>query len=143
MKSILNKFIASKRKGSIFLGTGIIIVLFIFVLLPIVTMFSNLNHADFAYVFSNQKFLNSVFNSVIYSLIGASTAVILATLAAYFLSNSNIKNKSLFALILTLPMLIPTLSIGLGIRNTFGANGIIHQFFGIFSLFFLIVYYIL
>lgn len=131
MRTFLNKFRTFFAKKGTILGIAILLILFIFILLPIITMFSNLDGKDFSYVFSDSKFLDSVLNSAAYSLVGSVISVVLATVAAYFLSNSNIKYKSLFALILTIPMLIPTLSIGLGIRSMFGTGGIIHKLFSL------------
>ena len=91
MRTFLNKFRTFFAKKGTILGIAILLILFIFILLPIITMFSNLDGKDFSYVFSDSKFLDSVLNSAAYSLVGSVISVVLATVAAYFLSNSNIK----------------------------------------------------
>lgn len=129
MKTLLTKFKTIKKEA--LLGIALVLVLTLFVLLPIITMFCNISSNDFTYVFSDNKFGLSIFNSLLYSFIGSIISVILATITSYLLNNSKIKFKSVFALVLIVPMLIPTLSIGLGIRSLFGTNGILHQIIGI------------
>jgi iron(III) transport system permease protein len=104
-------------------------LLVLFIIVPLVTLFASLKGADFSYVFSDAGFHSAVLNSFLYSLAGSLIAVFCSLLAAYFLSRSRIKGKSLWALALTSPMLVPTLSIGLGIRSLFGTNGFLDQIF--------------
>ena len=104
-------------------------VLFVFIVLPVIFMLCNMKSADFSFVFSDSSFHVSVLNSFIYSLISAFISLALSTLAAYGLSRIRIRYKTVWVLILTTPMLIPTLSIGLGIRSLFGTNGFFDQVF--------------
>ena len=50
---------------------------------------------------------------------------------SYFLNTSLIRKKNIFVTVLTLGMLVPTLSIGLGIRTLFGRNGFLDTIFGV------------
>ena len=109
---------------SIFLHIGLLAILFLFLILPLIIMLFKANGSDFNYVFGHNKLGKSILNSILYSLAGAVISVILATVVAYFLTRANIKGKKWYILALTLPMLIPTLSIGLGIKNLFGAGGL-------------------
>ena len=109
---------------SIFLHIGLLAILFLFLILPLIIMLFKANGSDFSYVFGHNKLGKSILNSILYSLAGAVISVILATVVAYFLTRANIKGKKWYILALTLPMLIPTLSIGLGIKNLFGAGGL-------------------
>lgn len=106
-------------------------LLFVFILLPVFTMIGNISGDNFSFVFGDQRFHSAVVNSLVYTTIAAAITIILATITAYLLNRASIKHKSIFVLLLTLPMLIPTLSIGLGIRNLFGVNGFIDQIFNI------------
>ena len=87
------------------------------------------NGSDLKYVFEDKNFYKSIGNSLIYSLIGTVISVFLATITAYFLNRINVKGKKWFVILLTLPMLIPTISIGLGVRTLFGVNGFLDQIF--------------
>ena len=49
---------------------------------------------------------------------------------AYTLNRTNIKHRAVLKVLLTVPMLIPSISHGLGLINLFGANGIISSIFG-------------
>ena len=114
---------------STFLHIGLIAILFLFLLLPLIIMLFKANGGDIQYIFSHPKLGKSILNSFIYSFAGALIAVILATIVAYFLNRADIKGKKWIILCLTLPMLIPTLSIGLGIRNLFGEGGLLNLLF--------------
>ena len=124
----------NQRKGikpSIFLQIGLFLILFLFLLLPLIFMLFKVGGNDFSYVFKDEIFYKSILNSVIYSLAGTLVSVILATITAYFLNRIHFKYKKWLLLFLTLPMLIPTISVGLGVRTLFGVNGFLDQIFHI------------
>ena len=116
----LNNTKSSFKSASFYLKLAIVALLVLFIVCPLISIFTNMRSADFQYVFTSQKFWLSILYSILYSAIGSLIAVVLATLSAYMLSRSNIKGKQIFAVLLTMPMLIPTISIGLGIKNIFG-----------------------
>lgn len=126
MKAFLKKI-----KPSLLLQIGLFAVLFVFLILPLIYMLFNVTSGDLEYVFTDEVFYKAIGNSVIYSLAGTLISVILATIVAYFLSRIKIKGKRWIVILLTLPMLIPTISIGLGIRTLFGVNGFLDQMFGL------------
>ena len=120
-----------KIKPSLLLQIGLFIILFVFLLLPLIFMFFKVSGSDLEYVFKDGNFFKSIGNSLIYSSISTVISVVLATIVAYFLSRINVKGKKWLVILLTLPMLIPTISIGLGVRTIFGVNGFLDQLFGI------------
>ena len=125
--------IASFFKGikpSFYIQFALMVFLFVFLFLPLIVLLTKADGKSFNYVFSNPKLGSSVLNSLVYSLVGAILATVLATIAAYFLSRSRIKGKKWLVLLLTLPMLIPTLSIGLGTKFLFSPSGFINIIFG-------------
>ena len=117
-------------KPSLFLQIGLFIILFLFLLLPLIFMLCKVDGGDFKFVFTNKKFYLSIGNSLIYSSIGTFISIALAVVVSYFLSRIRFKGKKWIIIALTLPMLIPTISIGLGIRTLFGVNGFLDQIFG-------------
>ena len=117
MKKILNCF---KHE---YLRLIALIFIFIFAFLPLITLLFNIKSTDISYVFNDNTFWSALKNSFLYSLISAIITIILSTIAAYLLNTSSIKHKNVFVTILTLGMLVPTLSIGLGVRVLFGKNG--------------------
>lgn len=120
-----------KIKPSLYLQISLFIILFVFLILPLIYMLFKVNGGDFSYVFKDDVFYKAIGNSVLYSLSGTVISVILATLTAYFLSRIKFKGKKWIVILLTLPMLIPTISIGLGVRTLFGVNGFLDQLFGL------------
>ena len=116
---------------SLLLQGGLILVLFVFLLLPLIYMLFKVDSNDLSYVFKDEVFYASIKNSLIYTTIATVITIILATTTAYFLSRLKIKGKRWLIILLILPMLIPTISIGLGVRTLFGVNGFLDQIFGI------------
>ena len=108
-----------------------LVFIFLFALMPLISLVFNFGGTDLSYVFADDNFWSSVGNSALYSLIASSITTVLAVVAAYFLNTSSIKHKNIFVTVLTLGMLVPTLSIGLGIRVLFGRNGFIDSIFGV------------
>ena len=121
----------NRIKPSIFLQGGLILILFIFLLLPLLFMLFKVKGTDLNYVFNDKNFYKSIGNSVLYSSIATIITVSLSTICAYFLSKIRIRGKKWIIILLILPMLIPTISIGLGVRTLFGVNGFLDQIFGI------------
>lgn len=120
-----------KIKPSNYLHIGLLAILFLFLVLPLIIMLFKANGNDYQYIFTHEKLPRAILNSFVYSLIGAVISVVIATIVAYLLNRSRIKGKKWIILALTLPMLIPTLSIGLGIRNLFGEGGLLDLLFKI------------
>ena len=123
------------RLGKIFkheyLRITALLFIFLFALMPLISLVFNVSGKDLSYVFADDNFWSSVANSALYSLFASLITTVLAVVAAYFLNTSSIKNKNIFVTVLTLGMLVPTLSIGLGIRVLFGRNGFIDNMFGL------------
>lgn len=125
------KNVLKKTKPSLYLQIGLFIILFIFLILPLIVMLFKVNGNDFGFVFKDNNFYKAIGNSLIYTGIGTIISVVLATIAAYFLSRIQVKGKKWLVILLTLPMLIPTISIGLGVRTLFGVGGFLDQMFGL------------
>ena len=123
--------ITKRLRPSLFLQIGLALILFLFLLLPLIFMLFKVDGNDFKYVYKDNNFYLAIGNSLLYSLIGTVISVALAIIAAYFLNRIRIKGKKWIIILLTLPMLIPTISIGLGIRTLFGVNGFLDQLFGL------------
>lgn len=117
-------------RPSLYLQIALIAILFVFLLLPLFFLLFNVGGSDLSYVFNDPKFYKSIGNSLLYSFIGTLISVSLAIACAYFLSRMRIIGKRWIVLLLTLPMLIPTISIGLGIKTLFGTNGFLDIIFG-------------
>lgn len=105
--------------------------IFIFALLPLLSLAFHINADDLQFVLQDSVFQDAVRNSILYTLIATVITNVLALISAYLLTTSSIKRKNVLVVLLTLGMLVPTVSIGLGIRILFGANGFLDILFGI------------
>ncbi|MBR1937502.1 MAG: ABC transporter permease subunit [Spirochaetales bacterium] len=103
----------------------------VFVLFPLLSLVVNIKGKDLAFVFSDENFYLSLFNSIRYTFISSVIATLLALFSAYLLDASSLKHKNFYVTVLTFGMLVPTLSIGLGIRVMFGTNGFLDTIFGL------------
>ena len=86
----------------------------------------NITAADLKFIAGDKSFFEALKNTVAYTFMATMITVFVATLAAALLNASSLKYKKLYIVLLTLGMLVPTISIGLGIRILTGING----FFG-------------
>lgn len=120
-----------KLRPSTLLQLGVIAAVFCFLILPLIVMLTQVASSDFDYIFSDNNFYKAIGNSLLYSFVATLISVVLATVTAYFLSRIKFKRKNWLVILLILPMLIPTISIGLGIRTLFGVNGFLDMIFGI------------
>lgn len=105
--------------------------LLVSIVLPVGFLFARINGETVGDVFSSAQFFPMLKNSVITTLIATAISISLSFALAWLLNRSNIKFKSLFVVLFTLPMLIPSISHGMGLVFLFGDNGIITNTFGI------------
>ena len=110
-----------------FIAIGCIIL---FAILPLLTLAFHVTGKDWADIAKNKSFWQSITNSLIYTGISAVITTVLALIAAYLLNSSSLKYKNFFVILLTLGMLVPTISVGLGLRILFGKNGFLDLIFG-------------
>lgn len=103
----------------------------LFAILPLLTLAFHVTGADWQYILKDGNFWVAVKNSLIYTTASAVITTVLALIAAYLLNTSSLKKKNLFVILLTLGMLVPTISVGLGLRVLFGTNGFIDLLFGV------------
>ena len=119
----------------------ILVVLFtFFILVPLFYLFAKsfvfekeVNFQNYINLINDRDFVTSFFNSIKISFITAVITTVAAFLIAFGLNNSNInqKIKSIFSILIILPMLLPTITYGFSIMYTFGNQGIITRFLGI------------
>lgn len=111
---------------------SIIILLFLIisVFYPLLEMLRRVEWSSFGSLVSSSAFKESLFNSLFVTVIATILSVGIAYLLAFTLNRTNIKHRALLKVMLTLPMLIPSISHGLGLINLFGSNGLISSIFG-------------
>ncbi len=109
----------------------IVVFLFVSVVFPLISLLLNIEFADFGKVLSSPQFSDMMFNSIVAT--GASTiiSVTIAFILAWCVNRSNIKFKAILAVLFTLPMLIPSISHGMGLVLLLGSNGLLTNLLGI------------
>ncbi len=118
---------ARRSKLNIF----IFIFLLISVVFPLINMVLQIDFSNnsFQNLIISGAFKEAMFNSLFVTIIGTVISVLLAFFVSFTLNRTNIKHRAVLKLLITLPMLIPSISHGLGLINLFGANGIISRIF--------------
>ena len=111
--------------------TGILVSLFLIVsvLIPISKLFIYVKWETLGKLVTSNAFKNALNNSLIVTSISTVLSIIIAYVIAYTLNRVDIKFKKFFKLVFVFPMLIPSVSHGLGLINLFGTNGIISRYF--------------
>lgn len=100
-------------------------ILLAVVVIPILSMLTQITGEDMEKVFHGPRFADALINSLVYTLIATAIVVVLAYLLAICTARVDIKCKRLFNIILVLPMLIPSISHGMGLIVLFGQNGVL------------------
>lgn len=121
----------NKNKGYFGAKYLLIAYLLVSVVLPIIYLFSSIRGNNISEVFSSAQFFPMLKNSVITTVIATAISVVLSFFLAYMINRSNIKFKSFFVVLFTIPMLIPSISHGMGLVFLFGDNGIVSNLLGL------------
>ena len=103
----------------------------LFAILPLLTLAFHVTGDDWRFILQDAGFWSAIRNSLVYTASAAVITTALALAAAYLLNTSSLKNKNLYVILLTLGMLVPTISVGLGLRVLFGTNGFLDLLLGV------------
>ena len=114
---------------------AVALILSILVILPIIRMFVGVRLSDFQAVFDSPLFGGALKNSIVLSLMATVISVLLAYALALCMVRTNIPGKRIFGVLLTIPMLIPSFSHGIGLTNLFGNYGFFTQLLGTPSIY--------
>ncbi len=107
------------------------VVFIALVFIPLIRMFGFIKPDSFKKVVSAPQFMTALTNSIVSSLLATVITVLVAFALAICIQRTNIKFKGIFGIIFTLPMLIPSISSGMGLVILFGNNGLITEIFGL------------
>lgn len=105
-------------------------VLAVFVVMPLITLLCKIDGKGWDTVFAGGQFWTALGNSMATALAATLISVLIAFVLAWAVSRTNIKFKGIFSTIVVLPMLIPSISHGLGLINLYGNNGLLTRLFG-------------
>ena len=99
------------------------------VILPLIKMLTYLFQADVKKIVQGVQFAIALKNSLVSTFISTVISVVLAYMLAFCVHRTQIRHKTIITVLLTLPMLIPSVSHGMGLILLFGSNGIITNIF--------------
>lgn len=94
------------------------------IILPICKMLSYMSNVDVVKIITGERFFEAFKNSIIVSLVATAFSVSLAGVLAWCTSRTAIRFTGIFAVLFTVPMLIPSISHGMGLIILFGSNGL-------------------
>ncbi len=116
-------------------STAMKLVLCIFwlfsIILPLVRMLSTMASVDVLAVMSAKKFARAFRQSMMVSTVATVISVSLAFILSWCVTRTNVKCKGPISTVLTVPMLIPSISHGMGLIIILGANGWLSRLLGL------------
>lgn len=95
------------------------------VIIPLVLMLTNIDGNSLKAVFNSEGFGKLIWNSLFATTVSTLFVLMIAYLLAVCVERTKIRFKSGLNIILVLPMLIPSISHGMGLVVMFGNNGLI------------------
>ncbi|MBR2836670.1 MAG: ABC transporter permease subunit [Coriobacteriales bacterium] len=129
---MLNRGSLHRRTGaSLILKICLVIFFAVVVVLPLVRMLLYMANADIVEVLTSNNFKKATVNTLLVGLITTAITVPLAYLLAWCMERTNLKWKGLWVVLISLPMLIPSISQGTGLIILFGANGVLTNLFNL------------
>ena len=105
--------------------------LLVTVVLPIWQLFSTIRSEHILEIVTSLQFFPMLKNSLITTALATVISIILSFGLAWLLNRSNVRFKSVFVVLFTVPMLIPSISHGMGLVQLFGDNGLITNLLGV------------
>ncbi len=97
---------------------------------PLTVMVFKIKWNDFSTLIASASFKEALENSLFVTFLATLFSISIAYLLAYTMHRTNIKHKSFLKIMITLPMLIPSISHGLGLITLMGSNGILSHILG-------------
>jgi len=112
-----------KRSDIVKLVIGIF--LFVTVIFPLASMLMNVAGSDISAVLRLPRFREALRNSIYAAGTATLISIVLAWGFAICVIRTNLRFRKVFSVFVTLPMLIPSISHGMGLVLLLGANGIV------------------
>ena len=125
--AVLRSALSKRNSSKLFIG----IILFSIIVIPIVRMLFYIDGKALNDVFKSPVFYTCLVNSLTSTIAATLVSIVLAYGLAWAINKTHIKLKYLFTVLITLPMLIPSISHGMGLIILFGNNGILTRLFGL------------
>lgn len=101
------------------------------VIYPLICLFFSMDGEDFRQVLSSHSFSGALINSLLVGLGSTVLSIAIAFVLAWCVERTSIRLKRLWILLFTIPMLIPSISHGIGLIVLLGNNGMLTRFFNL------------
>lgn len=101
------------------------------VFIPLIRMFAHMDVESIRKVSHSPVFGEALRNSLTVAVLGTLITLVLAFVLAFVTQRINIKGRYIWIAVFSLPMLIPSISIGMGLVILLGNNGILTNLFGL------------
>lgn len=101
------------------------------IILPLIRMLSNMASIDVGSILTSRKFSKALRQSLTVSFVATVISVSLAGLLSWAVARTNIKHKTILNTLITVPMLIPSISHGMGLVIILGTNGWLSRLLGL------------
>ena len=112
-------------------NTPLVIFLVVFfavtLIYPFISLCVNVEAGTLKQLLASTQFVTALKNSLVVTSFSTVIALAIAYTIAFTINRTNIKHKEFLTVLFTLPMLIPSVSHGIGFMNLFGTNGIIYD----------------
>lgn len=109
----------------------LLVYLLVTVIVPITMLFARIRGENIRNIVSSVQFVPMLKHSVVTTLIATVISVVLAFLLAYAINRSRVRFKSVWMVLFTIPMLIPSISHGMGLVLLLGDNGLLTNLLGL------------
>lgn len=100
------------------------------VILPLICMLTNIDRESLGRVVRSEQFRVGALHSLAVSLTATAISIGVAFLLSWSLARTGIRYKSVIAVLLTVPMLVPSISHSTGLIMLFGSNGFFTKLLG-------------
>lgn len=117
----MEKKISKVTIGKLFL----VLFFFMGIILPLLRMLMNINRESILKIIHSEGIGTVIINSVVSATAATIIAVVLAYIATVCLERIENRFKGIFSLLFIFPMLVPSISHGMGLIILFGNNGIL------------------
>ena len=101
------------------------------IILPLIRMLSTMSTVNVGAVIGTRKFSKALRQSLTVSLTATAISVGLAGMLSWAVARTNVKHKTILNTLVTVPMLIPSISHGMGLIIILGANGWLSKLIGL------------
>jgi iron(III) transport system permease protein len=106
---------------------GILLTVFftVTVLVPFFSLITAIEPGSLAPLLQSEQFKKALLNSLSVTSFSTVIALSIAYVIAFTINRTKIRHREFLTMLFTLPMLIPSISHGIGFINLFGTNGLI------------------